>query len=98
MEIFPESPEILSWVYSEQSTLIIQFTMIAIEKEKITLMINENGCYLSAPAEDLLYVTTLSFLHPVNPLEAKASFKDGYLTVKVPFKEPLKDFIQVPVE
>jgi HSP20 family molecular chaperone IbpA len=98
MEIIMESPEIVSWVNFESSILCIQFTIIEVEKEKITLMISETGCYLSAPADEFLYVATLSLLHPVNHLEAKASFKDGYLTVQIPFKEPVMEFKQVPVE
>jgi HSP20 family molecular chaperone IbpA len=96
-ERYTEAPEIMSWVDSEQSKLTVQFTIINGEIEKINLMMNENGCYLSAPADDAEYVATLSFLHAVNPAEAKATYADGYLTIEVPFKDPLKSYVKVPV-
>jgi HSP20 family molecular chaperone IbpA len=95
---YTESPDMISWVDGEQSKLIVQFTMIDTEKENITLMINENGCYLSAPAGDISYVATLSFLQAVKPAEAKATYEDGYFTVEIPFKDPLTNYVKVPVE
>jgi HSP20 family molecular chaperone IbpA len=97
-EKYTESPEIMSWVDSEQSKLIVQFTIINSEKENITLMMNENGCYLSASAEDIEYVATLSFLSAVKPADAKATYEDGYLTIVVPFENPLDSYLKVPVE
>jgi HSP20 family molecular chaperone IbpA len=95
---YTESPEIMSWVDSAQSLLIVQFTVIQAEQENITLMMNEDGCYLSAPTEDVEYIATLSFLHPVKPSETTATYKDGYLTVKAPLKEPLNQYIKIQVK
>ena len=97
-EKYTESPETVSWIDAEQSKLTLQFTLVNAEQENITLMMNENGCYLSVPTEDSEYVSTLSFLHAVKPAEAKATYKDGYLTVEVPFKDALNDYVKVPVE
>ena len=96
-EKYIEAPEVMSWVDSEQSKLTVQFTFINGETEKMNLMMNENGCYLSAPAEGVEYVATLSFLHAVDPAEAKATYEDGYLTIEVPFKDPLNSYVRVPV-
>jgi HSP20 family molecular chaperone IbpA len=98
-EKYTESPDIMSWVDSEESKLTVQFTIINSEKENITLMMNENGCYLSASAEDNIeYITTFSFLNAVKPTEAKATYEDGYLTIVVPFRDPLDSYLKVPVE
>jgi HSP20 family molecular chaperone IbpA len=97
-EKYTETPETVSWVDAGQSKLTIQFTLINAEQENISLMMNERGCYLSVPTEDSEYVSTLSFLHTVKPAEAKATFGDGYLTVEVPFKDPLDNYVKVPVE
>jgi len=95
---YTESPDMISWVDSEQSKLTVQFTIIDTDKEKISLRMNENGCYLSASADDVEYVATLSFLQAVQPAEAKATYEDGYLTIVVPFKDPLSNYVIVPVE
>ncbi len=97
-EKYTESPEMTTWVDIEQSKLNVQFTLLDVEKENITLMVDENGCYLSAPSGDLEYIATLSFLRPVKPSEAKATYEDGYLTVKLPFKETMDGYTKVPVE
>lgn len=97
-ERYLESPELRSSVDSEQSQLNLEFTLVMVDKENISLMMNENGCYLFAPSEDLDYVATLSFLSPVKPGEAKATFYDGVLMVKVPFKEALQTHIKVPID
>jgi len=98
MEKYAESPDFLTSVDSEQSQLVLEFTLINVEKENITLMMNENGCYLSATSDDSDYVATLSFISPVKPSEAKAVFSDAILVVKAPFKEPLKNYVRVTVE
>lgn len=98
IERYTESPDVITSVDSEQSLLTLEFSLVQVDKENITLMMNENGCYLSAPTEDADYVATLSFLSPVKPSETKAIFKDGILIVKVPFKEPLQNYVKVLVE
>lgn len=94
---YNESPEMVSWVDSEQSKLVVQFTIVDTEKENINLMINENSCYLSAPAGEIEYVATISFLQAIKPAEAKATYEDGYLTIEAPFKDPL-DYVKMPIE
>ena len=97
-ENYTESPETMSWVDAGQSKLTLQFTLINTELENISLMMNEHGCYLSVPTDDTEYVSTVSFLHAVKPAEAKATFKDGYLKIEVPFKDVLSSYVKVPVE
>jgi HSP20 family molecular chaperone IbpA len=93
-----EHPEIITFVDAEKSELHIEITLINTEKENVSLMMDEKGLYLSAPSEDVNYVTTLSFIRPVKPSEAKATLWDGYLRIEVPFMEPLENYIKVPVQ
>ena len=98
MEKYKESPDIVSFIDSEHSKLTIEFAFVRIEKENINLTIYENGCSLFAPGEDSDYTAVLSFCCPVKPSEAKARYKDGYLTVEVPFRDPIKGAVKVPIE
>ena len=97
MDTYTETPDIISRVDTEQSKLILEITLLEVEKEKISLLVNENGCYLSAPSEVAEYVAVLTFPSPVNPSDTKATYGDGYLVVEIPFKNPLTDYIRIPV-
>jgi HSP20 family protein len=97
VERYKESAELIASVDEEQSQLSLEFSFVQVDKENITLMMNEKGCYLIAAADDTDYVSALSFPAPVKPSEAKAIFQEGMLLVTVPFKEPLQNFIQVPI-
>jgi HSP20 family molecular chaperone IbpA len=96
--MYTETPEIISRIDSEQSKLILEITILEAEKNQISLMVNENGCYLSAPTETAQYVAVLSFPNPVKPSEAKAEYNDGYLIVEIPFKNTLSDYVKIPIE
>jgi HSP20 family molecular chaperone IbpA len=98
LEIYTETPEIISRIDSEQSKLILEMTVVDVEKDRINLMVNENGLYLSAPSETAEYVTVFTFPSPVKPSETKARYADGYLVVEIPFKDPLTDYTKIPVE
>jgi HSP20 family molecular chaperone IbpA len=97
-EEYTENPEIITFVDGEQSKLHVEISLVNVEKENISLMMDENGFYLHAPAEDVTYVATLSFLRTIKPSEAKAVFDDGYLRIEAPFSDPLKNYVKVPIE
>jgi HSP20 family molecular chaperone IbpA len=98
-ENYTETPDIITFVDSVQSKLMIEISLVSVEKEDINLMMDENGCFLSAPAEGgVEYVATLSFLRAVKPSEAKAVYTDSFLKIEVPFKSALENFVKVPIE
>jgi HSP20 family protein len=97
-ENYTETPNIITFVDSKHSRLMIEISLVSVEKEDIKLMMDENGCFLSAPAEGgVEYVATLSFLRAVKPSEAKALFTDGFLKIEVPFKNTLENFVKVTI-
>lgn len=98
MEMDKETPRILTYFDSGQSKLIVEFTLLGVEAKDINLMMFEEGCYLSAPAEDLEYAATLSFCRPVKPAEAKAKYEASILRVEVPLKDALENAVKVPIE
>jgi len=95
---YTEAPEIVTSVDSGQAKLQMEISLVNVEKENISLMMDENGCYLSAPSDDAEYVAAISFLRAVKPSEAKAIFADGFLRVEIPFRDPLENYVKVPVE
>jgi HSP20 family protein len=98
-EKYTETPDIITFVNSEQSKLMIEISLISVEKEDINLMMDEKSCFFSASAEGgVEYVATIPFIREVKPSEAKAIYADGFLKIEVPFKDTLDNFVKVPVE
>ena len=95
---YTETPEIITSVDSEQAKLHIEISLVNVAKEDISLMMDENGCYLSVPSEDVEYVAAMSFLRAVKPSEAKATFIDSFLRIEIPFRDSLASYVKVPVE
>jgi len=98
-EKYTETPDIITFVNSEQSKLMIEISLISVEREDINLMMDEKSCFFTASAEGgVEYVGTIPFLREVNPSEAKAIYMDSYLKIEVPFKDTLEDFVKVPID
>jgi HSP20 family protein len=98
-ENYTETPDIITFVDSKQSKLMIEISLVSVEKEDINLMMDENGCFFSAPAEGgVEYVATVPFLRAVKPSEAKAVYTDSFLKIEIPFKDTLENFVKVPIE
>jgi HSP20 family protein len=95
---YTESPDIITFVDSEQAKLRLEISFVGVEKENIRLLMDENGCYFSAPTDDAEYVAAISFLRPVKPSEAKTVFEEGLLRVEIPFRDPLRNYVEVPIE
>ena len=97
MEKYTETPDIIFRIDSEQSKIVMEITMLDVEKDQINLMVNERGLYLSAPSETSEYVAVLTFPSPVIPSKTIARYEDGYLIIEIPLKNPLTDFEKISI-
>ena len=91
------APGICAYVDDEHTRLTMEIVLPGVPKENVKLRMHEDSFSLSAPKEDVEYVTALSFCCPVNPDKAKAKYKDGLLRLEVPFKDPMEDAVTVPI-
>ncbi len=54
--------------------------------------------FIKEETEELLYIGSYAICCPVKPTEAKPKYKNGLLKIDVPFKDLMKDAIEVKIE
>lgn len=92
------SPDVCSSVSDDESKLNIEISLPGVKKEDITLKMLEDSFTLSAPRDDIKYVTTLSICCPVIPDKAKAEYNNGLLKIEVPFKNTQENALEIKVK
>lgn len=83
--------------YHDEEKYVVEIELPGADKKNIDVEVLEGGLCVKAPRNDVEYFGCWVLAHEVKPKEAKASFKDGLLTVTVPLAKPLKG-VKVPVE
>jgi len=91
------SPDVCSYFDNDDSHINIEVSLPGVKKEDISLKLLEDSLFLSAPRDDIKYVTTLSLCCPVVPEKAVANYTNGLLKITAPFKDPMDDALKIIV-
>ncbi|NIS61432.1 MAG: Hsp20/alpha crystallin family protein [Proteobacteria bacterium] len=91
------SPDVCAYVDDGHTKLNLEISIPGVKKKDINLKMHEDSFNLTAPRENIEYVTALSFCCPVVPEKAKAKYEAGLLKIEIPFKDPMEDAIKVTV-
>jgi HSP20 family molecular chaperone IbpA len=91
------SPDVCSYVNRENNRLHLEISLPGVKKEKIQLKMKDDSFYLTAPRDDIEYVTTQAFCCPMNTKQAEAKYENGLLKIEVPFKDAMEGAVDVRV-
>ena len=92
------SPDVCSFVNKENNKLHLEISLPGVKKEDIQLKMTGDSFYLSAPRDDIEYVTTQAFCCPMNTNRADAQYENGLLKIEVPFKDTMEDAVDVSIQ
>jgi len=82
----------------KKNRLVVEFAIPGAPTDTIDLKLLPDSVYLTAPARDIVYVSSLALAWPVKPDKAEAIYEHGLLRVEVPFKDPMEDAVKVAIK
>ncbi|MBD3216351.1 MAG: Hsp20 family protein [Candidatus Lokiarchaeota archaeon] len=91
------SPKMCGWPDDEHGTYHIELELPGVEKDTIKLRMHEDSFFISGESEGIRYVGSYALCCPILPDEADAKYKEGLLTIDVPFKTHFES-VNVPIE
>ena len=92
------SPKIYGYADGVQSHYFLEVELPGVNKENISLKMQEDSFYIKGETEGTTYVGSYGLCCLVKPDEAKATYNDGLLKVEVPFKDPMENVIEIPIQ
>ncbi len=91
------APDTVAYADAEGKQLTMEFALPGAPADTIELKMLEDSVHLSAPAGNIEYITALSFWSSVSPERAEATYENGLLRMRVPFKDPMEHAVKVPI-
>jgi HSP20 family molecular chaperone IbpA len=92
------APQICSYDNEKGDGYIIEVILPGVEKDTINLKVDDENIFISGESDTIRYVGAYGLCCPISPKETEATYKNGLLKIKTPFKEIKLDTIDVKIE
>ncbi|MBY9006058.1 MAG: Hsp20/alpha crystallin family protein [Candidatus Lokiarchaeota archaeon] len=92
------SPRLFISTMNEFDGLTLDYTLPGVDKEAIELKISEDSIFVKGETDSIHYSSFYRFTCPVTPNDVKASYDNGLLRIKVPFKDITLDMIDIDIK
>jgi HSP20 family molecular chaperone IbpA len=92
------APDTVAYADAENRKLVVEFAIPGAPADTVDVKILEDSVHLTAPARDIVYVSSLALGWPVKPGKAEATYELGLLRIEVPFKDPMEDAVKVTIK
>jgi HSP20 family molecular chaperone IbpA len=92
------APNTVAYADEGAKKLVVEFAIPGAPTNTIDLKILPDSVHLTAPARDIVYVSSMALAWPVKPDKTEANYEDGLLRIEVPFKDPMEDAIKVAIK
>lgn len=80
------TPNMCAWPDEEHNTSHIEIELPGVDKESIKVRMHEDSFFISGETDEVRYIGSYALCCPVLPDQAKANYKEGLLTIDVPYK------------
>ena len=92
------SPNTVAYADEKENKLVVEFAIPGAPTDTIDLKLLPDSLHLTAPANNVEYVSVLTLASPVNADKAEATYEHGLLRIQVPFKDPMEDAKKVAIK
>lgn len=92
------SPEVCAMPDEKHENLHIEIQLPGVDKEKINLKMHEDSFNIHATREDVEYSGSYAVCRSIDYGKAKARYKNGLLTVDVPYLKPAPSGKKIPID
>ncbi len=91
------APKVYAYPDEDHENLLVEIELPGVAKNDIQFKLHEDSFYIHAKKEGVEYATSYSICCPVKAEAAEAQYADGLLSVKVPYKQPFEDAVEVKI-
>lgn len=92
------SPKVCAMPDDRHENLYIEVELPGVDKEDIFLTMHADSFMIKAKKENMEYSGSYTVCCPIEYEQAKAKYKNGLLTINVPYKKPVMKGKTIPIE